>query len=96
MHDAFELPGFQFALFRSRNNKDELISSRSKTVASYGLRHGDMLYLSPLNGALLWENPKPGTSKDVDSSSSAPKNSFIGKKEIFYSIRLEVTSQFRC
>lgn len=77
VHDAFELPGFQFALFRSRNSKDELISSRSKTVASYGLRHGDMLYLSPLNGALLWENPKPGTSKDVDSGSPAPKNSVI-------------------
>ena len=36
-------------------------------MRSYGLSHGDMLYLTPLNGAMLWTqetNPKPSTSSN--------------------------------
>lgn len=73
VHDAFSLPGFAFALFKERNNQGELVSSRSKTVSGCGLRHGDMIYLSPLNGAVLWETPRPGTSR---ASLDGPSTSF--------------------
>ncbi|XP_046391549.1 nuclear protein localization protein 4 homolog [Ischnura elegans] len=53
VHDAFDLSGFGFALYRSRDKKDELISSRSHTVKDSRLGHGDMIYLCPLNGTLL-------------------------------------------
>lgn len=53
VHDAFDLTGFGFALFRNRDRKDELISSRNHTVKESKLSHGDMIYLSPINGALL-------------------------------------------
>ncbi|XP_075231078.1 nuclear protein localization 4 isoform X1 [Lycorma delicatula] len=73
VHDAFGLPGFAFALFRERNNQGELVSSRSKSISSSGLRHGDMIYLAPLNGALLWENPRPSTSSSREGSYSLPQ-----------------------
>lgn len=65
VHDKFDLSGYAFALYRERGCKDELISTRSKTVRSSGLHHGDMLYMAPLNGAVLWPqetSPRPSTS----------------------------------
>ena len=44
---AFELNSFGFGLYRQRNHKDEIISTRSRTVSGIGLSHGDMLYLAP-------------------------------------------------
>uniref|UniRef100_A0A1B6CST9 Nuclear protein localization protein 4 homolog n=2 Tax=Clastoptera arizonana TaxID=38151 RepID=A0A1B6CST9_9HEMI len=73
VHDAFSLSGYMFTLFKERNNKDEIISSRSKTISSYGLCHGDMVYLSPLNGAVLWEEPQPGTSSSIYAVPSTSK-----------------------
>lgn len=64
MHDEFDLNSFGFALYRQRNNKDEIHSSKSKTVLSTGLRHGDMLYLAPVNGAVLF----PASSSNSDAS----------------------------
>ncbi|XP_049775700.1 nuclear protein localization protein 4 homolog [Schistocerca cancellata] len=82
VHDAFGLSGYTFALYRERGRKDELISSRSRTIRSSGLRHGDMVYMCPLNGALLWSEPSPGSSNSMahdepiddypEKSSSAP------------------------
>ncbi|XP_067006587.1 nuclear protein localization protein 4 homolog [Anabrus simplex] len=73
VHDKFELSGFAFALYRERGRKDELVSSRSRTVRSCGLRHGDMLYMTPLNGALLWaQDPKPGTSSGGTKVNNTP------------------------
>lgn len=77
VHDIFGLTGYGFALYRKRGCQDELISSRSKTVRSYGLSHGDMLYMAPLNGAMLWSensNPRPSTSSGV----SKPNNILSG------------------
>ncbi|RZF49201.1 hypothetical protein LSTR_LSTR014762 [Laodelphax striatellus] len=71
VHDVFSLSGFAFSLFRERNSKDELISSRSRTVSAYGLKHGDMIYLAPLNGAMLWDNPRPSTSSSMDGASTS-------------------------
>lgn len=86
--DTFDLSSFGFGLFKQRNHKDEIISSRSRTVAGIGLGHGDMLYLAPLNGALLWDapstssasgNPLPGesTSMEVVPSTSRGSQSHV-------------------
>ncbi|XP_053976809.1 nuclear protein localization protein 4 homolog isoform X1 [Hylaeus volcanicus] len=59
---VFELNSFGFGLYKQRNHKDELISSRSRTVAGIGLNHGDMLYLAPFNGTQLWNIPSTSTA----------------------------------
>lgn len=63
VHSLFDLSSFGFALYRERNQKDEIRSSRSKTLRSIGLKHGDMLYLAPVNGTVLF--PQPSTSSKV-------------------------------
>lgn len=73
VHDAFGLSGFCFALFRERGNKDEINSSRSKTLKSLGLNHGDLLFLAPINGALLW----PTDSGMNSHSSMTPAGKFL-------------------
>ncbi|XP_043262002.1 nuclear protein localization protein 4 homolog [Colletes gigas] len=69
---AFNLNSFGFGLFRQWNHKDELISSRSRTVAEIGLSHGDMLYLAPLNGAQLWSVPSTSSASTNASQESEP------------------------
>lgn len=51
----------QFALFKERNFTNELAPSRSQTIKSCNLKHGDMIYFKQI--------PGPGTSK----SSAIPK-----------------------
>lgn len=60
----FSLPGFTFGLFRQKNQQEELVSSRSGTVTSCGLRHGDMLYMVPLNGTKLWDQPSTSSTSN--------------------------------
>ena len=75
VHQAYQFSGF--TLYREKSNKNELSSTLGKTILQSGLRHGDMLYLVPLNGALLTSD-KP-TSMDVATSNtftSAQNNSF--------------------
>lgn len=49
IHDAFELDGYNFAVYGERNYKNELASSRSQTIDDYKLKHGDMIYMKPLS-----------------------------------------------
>lgn len=63
VHSTFDLSSFAFAIYRERNNKDEVHSSKSRSIKSVGLKHGDMLYLKPLNGTVLF--PQPSTSAIV-------------------------------
>lgn len=58
IHDAFDLNSFAFALYKEKNKKNEIASSKSKTVRSLGLRHGDMIYLAPVNGSVLFVSVK--------------------------------------
>lgn len=74
VHDAFGLGGFCFALYRERGNKDEINSSRSKTLKSIGLNHGDLIYLAPINGALLWPIDSPMNSHTSISPSGKNTN----------------------
>ncbi|KAK5641222.1 hypothetical protein RI129_009769 [Pyrocoelia pectoralis] len=60
VHSTFDLNSFAFALYKQKNQKDEIASSKSKTLISVGLHHGDMLYLTPVNGAIVF--PEPSTS----------------------------------
>lgn len=48
IHDAFQLDGYNFAVYGERNYKNELASSRSQTVDDYKLKHGDMIFIKPL------------------------------------------------
>ncbi|XP_013192825.1 nuclear protein localization protein 4 homolog [Amyelois transitella] len=57
VHDALHLNTFGFALHRDRARKEEIASSKSRRLGDYGLQHGDMLYLSPVNGAVLFDQP---------------------------------------
>lgn len=54
IHDTFNLNSFAFALYKERNKQNEIPSSKTKTIRSLGLHHGDMIYLSSLNGAVLY------------------------------------------
>ncbi|KAL0841645.1 hypothetical protein ABMA28_015297 [Loxostege sticticalis] len=57
VHEALQLSSFAFALHKDRQRKEEVLSSKSRTLRDYGLQHGDMLYLSPVNGAVLFDQP---------------------------------------
>lgn len=41
-------------LYKEKNKQNEIPSSKTKTVRALGLHHGDMIYLSPLNGTVLY------------------------------------------
>lgn len=49
IHDAFQLDGYDFAVYGERNYKNELASSRSQTIDDYKLKHGDMIFMKPLS-----------------------------------------------
>lgn len=68
VHDLFNLNSFAFTLYRQRNNKDEIRSSKSRTLQNIGLKHGDMLYLAPVNGTVLF--PQASTSKSSNNNVS--------------------------
>lgn len=61
VHSTFDFNSFAFALYKQKNQKDEIASSKSRTVAGIGLHHGDMVYLMPVNGAVLF--PQASTSR---------------------------------
>ncbi|CAA9997563.1 unnamed protein product [Nesidiocoris tenuis] len=71
----FSLPSFNFSLFRHRNGSSPVESLKSETVASIGLKHGDILYLQPVDGATLFPqaataHSTPGTSGSSTSQST--------------------------
>ncbi|XP_047024530.1 nuclear protein localization protein 4 homolog isoform X2 [Helicoverpa zea] len=57
VHESLHLSTFAFALHKDRQRKEEVTSSKSRRLRDYGLQHGDMLYLSPVNGAVLFDQP---------------------------------------
>lgn len=64
VHSTFDLNSFTFALYKQKNQKDEIASSKSKTLKTVGLCHGDMLYLSPVNGAILFSQPSTSATQN--------------------------------
>lgn len=59
IHDAFQLDGYNFAVYGERNYKNELASSRSQKIDDYNLKHGDMIFI---------KNLLPGTSSVSEKS----------------------------
>lgn len=73
VHETFELSSSVFALYKDRNHKEEIVRSKSKHVNDYRLQHGDMLYLAPLNGTVLFDQPQqPSTSSQVCLNKRSP------------------------
>lgn len=76
VHETFSLNGFSFSLSRSRTVKDELPSSHSTTILSSGIKHGDILYLIPHEGAQIWPaadqlNPLPSSTPGTSTPSTS-------------------------
>nr|CAG4636997.1 EOG090X05T8 [Ceriodaphnia reticulata]SVE72923.1 EOG090X05T8 [Ceriodaphnia reticulata] len=81
---AFELSGYCFTIYCSRDKTQEIISSKTKTVANYGLKHGDMIYLSPnadtSQHSKLANKVKNGVSASSSSSSFTSNSNIPGSK----------------
>lgn len=61
VYEAFQLNTFGFALHKDRAHREEIISSKSRLIRDYGLQHGDMLFMSPVNGSVLFDQPSTST-----------------------------------
>ncbi|XP_023935110.2 nuclear protein localization protein 4 homolog [Bicyclus anynana] len=57
VYESLNLNTFGFCLHKDRARKEEITSSKSRQLRTCGLQHGDMLYLSPVNGAVLFDQP---------------------------------------
>nr|SVE74169.1 EOG090X05T8 [Daphnia barbata] len=86
--NAFGATGNSFVLYCNRDKSQEIVSSDTKTLASYGLKHGDMIFLSSITGALQHVEQPTGNSKaknGVSTSSisvSTPTTSSISGSKI--------------
>ncbi|CAG7733894.1 unnamed protein product [Allacma fusca] len=68
---AFSYNSYAFNLHKDRQ-KLEPIASNSKTVGSLGLKHGDLIYLSAVEGMVLTpETPSSSSSSGIDVYGSA-------------------------
>nr|XP_034830337.1 nuclear protein localization protein 4 homolog [Maniola hyperantus] len=65
VYEALNLSTFGFCLHKDRARKEEITSSKSRQLRACGLQHGDMLYLSPVNGAVLFD--QPSTSAETNN-----------------------------
>lgn len=69
--EAFGLTGFTFSLYLNRNSRDELISSKTQKLSNYNIKHGDIVYMSPHEGAKVFPPlDQPGTSGSSTSQST--------------------------
>nr|SVE87366.1 EOG090X05T8 [Daphnia similis] len=84
--NAFETIEYPFTLYGRRDKSQEIASSDSKTLASYGLKHGDMIFLSPIAGAVQRVEQPTGNGKakneisNTSLSVSTPTPSMAGSK----------------
>jgi nuclear protein localization family protein 4 len=67
-----------------RKTAKEITSSRSKTIATLGLGHGDILYLQLLSNKLATDNAEPGPSsrRERQNSVSSVNNVTTTKSNI--------------
>ncbi|XP_013172472.1 PREDICTED: nuclear protein localization protein 4 homolog [Papilio xuthus] len=71
VYEILRLNTYGFSLYRDRQRKEEIISSKSHQLREYGLQHGDMLYLNPVNGAVLFDQPST-SAEDNNKPSGEP------------------------
>lgn len=61
-------------MYCRRDKSQEIFSSDTKTLTSYGLKHGDMIFLSPIAGAVQYIEQPTGNGKiknEVSNTSTA-------------------------
>ena len=80
VHKAFELNNMQFSLFKDMQKKQPIESSRTKSVSSCGLKHGDRLFLVSKSATLF--KPDAGGSSSSSSSFMAAASSSSGSSEV--------------
>ncbi|KAK7082164.1 Nuclear protein localization protein 4, partial [Halocaridina rubra] len=72
VHRAFELSGFKFALYTTRDKKNEIVSSPKKTIKGCKLAHGDMIFMFGVDGPLHFDTgASPSTSHSVNNVNNA-------------------------
>lgn len=68
---AFSLTSYGFSLFNDRTRKSEIKSSRSVFLNSLNLKHGDIIYMSPLDPDNIWAIPGPSNANSANGSRSS-------------------------
>nr|CAG4651810.1 EOG090X05T8 [Triops cancriformis] len=88
-YNAFDLTSYDFGLFKQRNKKEPLMSTRSKTVSQYGLKHGDLIYLEPFSnlkasdsGTNNFNHKENVVTDSVSKSTAVPTNENIREDEV--------------
>lgn len=71
IHDTFALTNYGFTLFNDRLRKNEIKSSRSAYLSSLNLKHGDKIYLCPLDPDNIWAIPGPSNAESANGSRSS-------------------------
>ncbi|CAH2105964.1 unnamed protein product [Euphydryas editha] len=62
IYETLHLNTFGFALYKDRARKEEIASSKSRQLRDYGLQHGDMIYLTSVNGTVLFDQPSTSSA----------------------------------
>lgn len=71
IRDAFALTNYAFTLFSDRLRKNEIKSSRSVILSGLNLKHGDKIYLCPLDPENIWAIPGPSNAESTNGSHSS-------------------------
>jgi len=71
VYNVFSLTNYGFTLFNDRNRKHEIKSSRSVYLSSLNLKHGDKIYLCPLDPNNIWAIPGPSNINSANGSHSS-------------------------
>ncbi|CAG0914058.1 unnamed protein product [Notodromas monacha] len=71
IHEEFGLETFDFRLYIDRAKTKELVSTSKKSLASFGLRHGDMLFMA--YGDLV--RPSVSADKSAENDLKTPETS---------------------
>ena len=64
-------------MYCKRDKSQEIVSSNAKTIASYGLQHGDMIYLSPITGAVQHGEHDTSVLKVKNGVSTSSTSTFL-------------------
>jgi len=79
VQNIFGLKSLQFSLFKRQNKTDSVENSRTKTVKSVGLNHGDRLFMFP-NSQNLFQNSN--SSSNNDSNFKVPSSVSVVEDDI--------------
>lgn len=71
IYNVFSLTNYGFTLFNDRARKSEIKSSKSVYLSNFNLKHGDKIYLCPLDPDNLWAIPGPSNADSANGSRSS-------------------------